>query len=396
MLEYTNTDNSHIGNMLASREGILQGCGGCSPAVNSGPTAAGNGKGIVQARGLQRPAKGGAKRRLKSKKSRKKPKRSRKRGGAPEGSQTARQMARRSQQGTRSMVKRGRGGGRRRRRRRGGGIGYGMSKAGARQAAEDHMGYGSTPETAYRSCGVNPPFKMGAGQPYDSMAALQKGAGKQATTKVDNNLSNAGYGYKGGDVKLFAGSYAPVSSTSYEQTCQRGGKSRAQIMLSNLGAPFGAAKEKVEGVLRNLAQTSQASKILYPPQAGGRRGRRRRKRPSTRKRRKKRRRHTRRRRPARRRSRRRRRVRPRRRKRRTRGGKQRGGYAQYHSNLPFTSTQSLPNGPAGGDWIGQLATPPTYARINDCQNNYNHYTGTNSPSSVFDGAAPPVPALGGP
>ena len=58
-----------------------------------------------------------------------------------------------------------------------------------------------------------------------------------------------------------------------------------------------------------------------------------------------------------------------------RARRQRGGarYEQYQSNVPLTYTMQTPNGPQGGSWMGQLATPPTYKILNNCQDNYNHY-----------------------
>ena len=75
-------------------------------------------------------------------------------------------------------------------------------------------------------------------------------------------------------------------------------------------------------------------------------------------------------------------------KRSRRRGKQKGGYAQYQSNVPLTWTQQLPAGDGGGSWQGQLASPPTYSRADFCHNNYNHFLGTNTASPVLDQAAP--------
>ena len=63
-----------------------------------------------------------------------------------------------------------------------------------------------------------------------------------------------------------------------------------------------------------------------------------------------------------------------RRRRRRRRRTQRGGYSQFQSDVPRTNTMQTPNGPQGGTWEGQLATPPTYKILNNCQDNYNHYT----------------------
>lgn len=66
------------------------------------------------------------------------------------------------------------------------------------------------------------------------------------------------------------------------------------------------------------------------------------------------------------------------------GKKQKGGYAQYHSNTPLTHTQQIPNGAQGGSLDGQLAIPPTFSRANLCRDNYNHFTGMTMRSPVLD------------
>ena len=536
-----NQHNTHTGNMLSSNQGMLQGCGGCT----------GKGDGVVQARGIVGRQKGGKKRRRSRGR-----KRRVKRGGAPFGSLTDKQMQRNAKEGINMILRRGQLGGAR-------SNGYGMSARAANQAAHGGMGYGSTPVMTYEHCGTSPAFKMGAGRAYNSISALQKGAGKAPlTVQQSNNLSNAGYGYKGGNVKPFAGSYAPVSSTSYEQTCQRAGKRRTKrrrrggrktrgrragwkmptsgaiaaaarraagkaaalkkkakaaaskgvaaaskgVAAASKGAsalkkkalaakakmqapppsqtaaatpppsaalqttpaaavatttgqlpagtaaagplppliqkelnyavqaeqahgfggggprnlfdaiatPFNALGEMGHNALRDVTQSSTVSALLHPPQAGGRTRRKRRRGGAAgskvncwswpgainctaaggRKRRTKKKRRVKRRRTKRR-GKRRGKRRTKRRGKRRRRRRQRGGYAQYQSNVPLTSTLSLPAGAKGGAWTGQLASPPTYSRLNDCHNNYNHFTGKNSPSSVFDKAAPPVPTLGG-
>ena len=463
MPHYANIHNAHTGNMLSSNQGILQGCGGCT----------GSGGGVIQARGIVGRKKGGKSRRRRKrrnnprKKGRKtKHRRRRRRGGsAPVGSLSLAQQARNAVKGKELILKRGQlGGGNT-------GNGYGMTAATAATAAHQGMGYGSTPMTSYNNCKISPPFKMGAGRPYSSITAMQKGAGKNLTVQQSNNLSNAGYGYKGGNTKAFAGSYPPVSSTSYEQTCpQRGGSvhehrfasslsppampaaaaarkkspskkkpvsssmkaavteslknprakklnqkaamaraakdieeaakfttaagaalrqgqdggSRMRRLVHTLATPFNAIAEAGHNVARDFTQSSTMSRLTYPSQAGGRRHSRRNKRKRKRKSR------------HRRSGRRKKKTRHRRKRKKTRHRKrQRGGYAQYHSDLPLTSTLSLPAGAAGGTWTGQLASPPTYSRVNDCHNNYNHFTGQNSPSPVLDGAAPQLPSLGG-
>lgn len=542
MPRYANIHNAHTGNMLSSNQGMLQGCSGCK------------GGGVVQARGIVGHKGGKSRRRRRRSKRRKKHNKGRgtkqhrrrrgRRGGKPFGSLTRRQQNRVAKQGAHFLLKRGQLGG------NSAGNGYGLTSATANTAAHQGMGYGSTPMASYKNCALFPSFKMGAGQPYSSISAMQKGAGK--------NLSNAGYGYTGGDVKSFAGSYPPISSTSYEQRClQRGGAvakrkrkkskikkpvsprrapsqvradgpaqatgaelsgmttalpspsyrelsksgkdlaqhpllqkvrephqiqtklsntavaanaasanadpvfksaarqkpetsadftakaivsinkaapllakaartlakaraaktpasvagtyaapgaattkkkgrrkeggSRIHRLASAVAQPFEAVAEAGRNAVRDFTQSSTMSTLTYPSQAGGRRRSRRNKRKRGRKSRRRRPR-----RPRRPRRRQKRNTRHRRKRKKTRHRKrQRGGYAQYQGNLPLTSTSSLPAGAAGGTWTGQLASPPTYSRVNNCNNNYNHWTGNNTPSPVLDGAAPSLPSLGG-
>ena len=59
----------------------------------------------------------------------------------------------------------------------------------------------------------------------------------------------------------------------------------------------------------------------------------------------------------------------------------RGGYAQYQNNLPYTNTYSTGGILAAKD-LG-LANPVPYQALSNCvncQDNYNHYTGTGLPS----------------
>ena len=58
---------------------------------------------------------------------------------------------------------------------------------------------------------------------------------------------------------------------------------------------------------------------------------------------------------------------------------QRGGYHQYMSNVPDTPGQRTPNG--GGY---KTANPTTFSVLDNCVDNYNHYTGKGSPSPVLD------------
>ena len=58
-----------------------------------------------------------------------------------------------------------------------------------------------------------------------------------------------------------------------------------------------------------------------------------------------------------------------------------GGYYQYMSNTPYSAGMQMPaDAPylKGGDTA--LANHVTYDRTMNCGDNYNHYTGNNSPS----------------
>ncbi len=63
-----------------------------------------------------------------------------------------------------------------------------------------------------------------------------------------------------------------------------------------------------------------------------------------------------------------------RRKRRTLRKSQRGGYAQYQNNLPLTPNFQVAgvNLPASHS---ALANPPPITKLNNCVDNYNHFTG---------------------
>jgi hypothetical protein len=192
-----------------------------------------------------------------------------------------------------------------------GGDGYGMTTESAYGQANagspSGIGRGfhnsaGVPIAGYKSCGLIPDFKLGAGRNYTSNASIQKGAGKSVAAYNQYGTGEYGYTRPGVDGnRLYAGSYAPITNLSYSQTC--GGRKKAH--------------------------------------------------------------------------------KSRKRKKKAKRKKHRGGYAQFRSNIPLTRTMQLP-ATASGDWQGQLATPPPYSSTDLCNNNYNHYTGKNSPSPVLD------------
>jgi hypothetical protein len=54
--------------------------------------------------------------------------------------------------------------------------------------------------------------------------------------------------------------------------------------------------------------------------------------------------------------------------------RQRGGYTQFDSNVPYTPGYSL-GGPLSPS-LSALANPPIYHQYNNCKDNYNHYEAT--------------------
>ena len=58
--------------------------------------------------------------------------------------------------------------------------------------------------------------------------------------------------------------------------------------------------------------------------------------------------------------------------------KYRGGYSQYQNNLPLTPSYSL--GGILNSSESALANPPPMKVMNNCVDNYNHYTGKGFPS----------------
>jgi hypothetical protein len=230
------------------------------------------------------------------------------------------------------------------------------------------------PVTPYSNCkGQSPKFKMGAGNPYSSGAAMMKGAqtggggaNPLAPTASDyyNQSTSVGYGYKNGkDNLLFAGSgYPKETQTTTINSCQRGGKRRRTRRRKKKGKGKGKGKgsrSRSRSRKRRRPKKGQRSRTRkgkrdFLTHKGNkffnRRGHRQ-KRPNKR---------SRKRRPY--------------KKRRRKSRKQRGGYSQYQSDVPLTYTMQTPNGSQGGSWEGQLSTPPTYKVLNLCQDNYNHYT----------------------
>ena len=266
----------------------------------------------------------------------------------------------------------------------GGGYGF-NSKVAAGSFGPNSLGQGyhlkaTVPTTGYKNCGIIPDFKMGAGVNYVGTKTIQKGAGpakypsnqsmRLMSTDGQNQMANPNYGYTTGkNAAIFAPGHAQVTiNNAHEQQCHlNGGKKK-----KGGNRFFLAMKDKFESVPSEVSKDvdntiGNAFLGVHAASGGG----------HTRKRRRSRKRKYRKRRNSRKRK-------VKRRRRHTK--KQRGGYAQFQSNVPLTWTEQQPAGAAGGTWQGQLATPPTYTRTDICHNNYNHYTGKNTPSPILDQA----------
>ena len=326
----SNIDNSHpfYG---SSNQGMVTGCTGGAIGQD------GNCQGIVQARGIVGAQKGGS--------------------NAPNANgdfPTAAAQAEAARRGMKSFLDGASGG---QIVQNGGGYGFTTEGAVQRQNAAPAVS-----ETS--NCNrLSPAFKMGAGQIYQGAAALQKGGGTLnplAPTASDyfNQSTHVGYGYESGaDNLLFAGSgYPKETPTTSIQTCQSGGRKsrrrksrrRTHIKKRQRGGFLCHMKRRTHPKKGQPSRTRKGrldfithlgDKVFN---ARGRRQRRSRK-PYTK------------------------------RKGKRRG--QRGGasrYLQYQSNEPLTHTMQTPNGTQGGSWAGQLATPPTYKVLNNCQDDYIH------------------------
>lgn len=406
----TNRSNSHVGNFMSSDQGLLQGCGGCG--CQGEPN---NACGIIQGRGVVGQSGGALV------------------GGVPawgpnaQGNYpTAHAQARAARLGQNALLQTARGS-----QVRLAGGGYGMTAQAANAAGKGQMGYGRMPESRYSHCG---------GVPRD--------LGQSGGAPLVNNQTAPpiGYAYTSQDAQynqLVAGSGYPVVTPTHGLQCaggrrrrRRGGRRRKggapPITEPELGDDSPAPVGPPDDVDDDEEDEEEDDEMFYPRLATPRRKKRTRRR----------------------------RIKGGLKGTRRRGGNwnwhhffypstwsmfqpaslggyttpgagqagggfwhelehpatwsvfqpadwggytspmagggQRGGYSQFDSNLPLTRTVQLPNGVQGGSWPGQLAQPPTFKASNFCHNNYNHFTGLNAPSGVYDQAAPPTGVLGGP
>ena len=385
----SNVDNSHpfYG---GSNQGMVTGCTGGAIGPN------GNCNGIVQARGIVGNQRGGA--------------------NAPNAIgdfPTAEGQEKASQRGIKSFLAVNNGG------QSGGGYGFTTKNAVLRQNIPAAVSPTSNCER------LSPSFKMGAGQIYHGTKSIQKGGSRSplAPTASDffNQSTSVGYGYKSGDDNLlFAGSgYPKETSTTAINTCQRGGRRRRKTRRKRKRHSKRHSKRKSKRrskrkrhskhPKKGKASRTRKGRLDFVTHKGdkayNRSGHRqyKRRKPYTKKRKSRRggflcglnthpkkgqksrtrkgyldfithrgdkdfnegnRRQKRVRKPY---------TKKKNTKRRSRG--QRGGsrYVQFQSNVPLALTMQTPNGPQGGSWNGQLATPPTYKIVNNCQDNYNHY-----------------------
>ena len=407
MTSLVNKTNAHTGGFLSSNEGPIGGCTGKGMGVN--------GCGIKMYHGLVGQS-GGKKKRRRSRKKRRVSKKRRKsrskkrrrstkkrrrrkhRGGATmepmnpraglraiatrggNGSRGLSAAERRTLRGGRNKTHFSKpqiGSHRPNHRMFGGGVGYGMTaNDAATQAASGtpsgtgqgfHLQAG-TSVTGYKNCGLIPSFKLGASSNFKGPADIQQGAGK--SVNAYNQYSSAGYGYlrptPDGN-RHIAGYHAPITSTSKSQRCGNGGKRKKKGgrtrktkggNLKQLMSPLTDAYSRVTGGLHRAGNRVGSAFMVSDKLGGGggcgNHGKKQ----------------------------------QRKSRRGGKGKKQKGGYAQYGSNVPLTRTLQLPAGSQGGSWEGQLATPPTYTAGNFCVDNYNHFTGKGSPSPVLDQAAP--------
>ena len=224
----------------------------------------------------------------------------------------------------------------------GGGFGFGKNSV---------VGNHTMTPNKYDGCHVESDMKLGAGQVGGSRNPLAPTA-----SDVFSQSTSVGYGYKTGiDNKMFAGSgYPKMNATTKMNSCQGGGKRRRTrkrkggtikkkggFICKLFGNPKKGQKSRTRKGKKDFI-THKGNK--YFNRKGKRQKRAKKK--------------TKKRRPY--------------KKGRTKR-RQRGGYRQFQSDIPLTHTMQTPNGSAGGTWLGQLTTPPTYKILNNCQDNYNHY-----------------------
>ena len=390
----TNRSNSHVGNFMSSDQGLLQGCGGCG--CQGEPN---NACGIIQGRGIVGQSGGALV------------------GGVPAWAPNAQGnyltphvQARAARLGQNALLQAARGA-----QARLSGGGYGMTEQAANAAGKGQMGYGRMPESRYSHCGAVPrDLGQSGGAPLVNNQTAPPIGYAYTSQDAQYNQLVAGSGYPvvtpthglqcaGGDPPLVTGPdlgpesedqpSGPEEDVDDDDDEQEGGRSgrrgrrrkkrtrRRRIKGGHKGtrrrggnwnwhhffypstwsifqpASLGGyttpgAGQAGGGFWHELVHPATWS-VFQPADWGGYTS------PMA-------------------------------------GGGQRGGYSQFDSNLPLTRTVQLPNGVQGGSWPGQLAQPPTFKASNFCHNDYNHFTGLNAPSGVYDQAAPPTGVLGGP
>jgi hypothetical protein len=253
------------------------------------------------------------------------------------------------------------------RKMKGGGTGYGFSpKVG--------VGYKHVvPIREYKNCGFNPPSKLGAGIPYVGTSSIQKGAGSSLSLQpasikdiasnnnisVDsyNNTDTARYGYVSPDDNASFAGYRPNTvSLSKPKNCKlTGGGKKVKGMGKNLLKKWISEFKKVSKKTLKKHKKKRHGKNRHSKKRSKQTGRGKSRGKS---------RHN--------------------KNRHSKKHHMRGGYSQYQSNVPLTNSLRTAVGSAGGKWSGQLASPPTFSKMNNCVDNYNHYTKKGSPSPILD------------
>jgi len=185
--------------------------------------------------------------------------------------------------------------------------------------------FGGDPRTPYVECGIVPtPENIQTGGNY---------------TVNHYNQIRGDYGFTGGEnTRLYGGFYAPYSTTEQSGCTQLGGK-RHKTKKHKKSKSRKRKRDKSRKHKKSKSRKHKKSKSRKHKKSKSRKHK----------------------------------------KKQMRARKQQGGYAQYSSNQPLTWTQQSPNGQ--NNW--QLSTP-TYSKSNNCNDNYNHFTGKGESSPILD------------
>ena len=231
------------------------------------------------------------------------------------------------------------------------------------------MGYGRTPSSSYSNCGSVRPDGMGAGIQHGGNRLVPADVGSsgmlvQNPPAVNNNLA-PGYGYTNGDDNLaFAGSGRPLTTAYNANQC--GGKRKRTSKRKHKRKHKHTKRHRKKAHKRTHHHKRRKKGTRSKTHKGKNYTTRRSSKRYSQKRLKK--------------------LTGRRTMRAPifsfAGGKrvQKGGYAQYGSNVPDTPGYSQPN-PGPMPWA---TGPGSYAEQTNCVDNYNHFTGKGGPSPTLD------------